>query len=211
MINLNKQTMAINAESSGTSYKLMEAGVYPARCYSMIELGTQNIEYMGKPKTMRQVHITWEFPTEQEVFKEERGPEPYVISKTYALSMYEKAKLRQDLESWRGQGFTDEEAKRFDITQLLGKACQISIIHKKSSDGMKTYPTISSITKVMKGLEVPEQINKTRLLSFDNWNEDLFETLPDWIKDKIKASPEYKSIGSPEVKHEEVETDDLPF
>lgn len=203
--------MAINAESSGTSYKLIEAGVYPARCYSMIELGTQTIEYMGKEKKMRQVHITWELPTELEVFKEERGLEPFVISKTYALSMFEKAKLRQDLESWRGQGFTDEEAKRFDITQLLGKPCQISIIHKKSTDGLKTYPNISSITRVMKGLEVPEQINPTRLLSFDNWNQELFDTLPEWIREKIQKSPEYQSIGSPEIKHDDVETDDLPF
>jgi hypothetical protein len=63
--------------------------------------------------------ITWELPTELEVFHEEKGEEPYVVSKTYTLSMHEKATLRRDLESWRGQGFTEKEAEAFILAVPL--------------------------------------------------------------------------------------------
>lgn len=206
----------IIAENKGGNYKIIPAGVYPARCISMIEFGTQDIEYLGEIKRVRQVNVTWELPTELAVFHEEKGEEPFVVSKTYTLSLHEKSGLRKDLESWRGQGFTEEEAKRFDITKLLGKPCQISIIHKKSADGTKTYANISSITPLMKGVVVPEQINPTKILSFDKFDWDVFKNLPDWLKDKIIKSDEYKAIAGYEPNHQDVadeveETTDLPF
>ena len=214
--------MSIIAENKGGNFKLIDAGVYPARCYSMIELGTQTTEFNGESKVSRQVNITWELPTEKAVFHEERGEEPYVVSKTYNLSMHEKATLRKDLESWRGQGFTDDEAKSFDITKLIGKPCQISIIHKKSPDGLKTYANLSSITPVMKGVTVPDQINPSKVLEFQDFNWQIFKDLPEWLREKIVKSPEYKAIaGYNEVTqdetHEELipltkeETQDLPF
>lgn len=204
----------IIAENKGGNYKLIEAGVYAARCYSMVDLGTQTNEYNGETKTARQVLITWELPTELEVFHEEKGLEPYVVSKTYTLSMHEKASLRKDLESWRGKAFTDEEAKSFDITKLLGKPCQISIIHKRSADGSKTYANISGITNVMKGVEVPEAMNPVRELTFMDFNWDVYKELPQWVRDIIVKSPEYNALSqSNEIKDSAPQDDnsDLPF
>ena len=206
--------MSIIAENKGGNYKVIEAGVYPARCYSMIDLGTQELTYNGETKHIRQVVITWELPTELAVFHEEKGEEPYAISKTYTLSMHEKAGLRKDLESWRGKSFTDEEAKAFDITKLLGKPCQISIIHKQSADGSRTYANISSITSLMKGVEVPPQINPTRELTFMDFNWNVFKDLPQWMREIIVKSPEYNSLASAnETRDEEPqeEKNDLPF
>lgn len=51
----------------------------------------------------------------------------------------------------------------------------------------------------MKGQEVAEQINPARLLSFDNFDWNVFESLSDWLKDKIKSSEEYKRLVEPQV------------
>lgn len=207
--------MGIYAEKKEGDFVKVEPGTYVARCYSMIEIGTIETEFNGEKKKAHQVNITWELPEELAVFKEENGPEPFVVSKTYNLSMHEKSTLRKDLESWRGQGFTEEEAKHFDITKLLGRPCILSIIHEpKKSDPTKTNVRISSISKMMKGQECPPQINQTRLLSFENWDENLFKVLPEWMQEKIKTSDEYKAKQEPTmVGHDDSndELSDLPF
>lgn len=207
--------MGIIAKKSGGDFKRVNPGTYAARCYSMIEIGTITEEYMGEKKRQHKVMLTWELPTELEVFHEEKGEEPYVVSKTYTLSMHEKATLRRDLESWRGKGFTEKEAEAFDITALLGKPCMLSIIHRPGKvDPSKTYVEIASISNMPKGLICPDQINPTRVLSFDAWDAELFEGLSDYLKDKISSSEEYKEMNAGQVDAPETETDpvsDLPF
>lgn len=207
--------MGIIAKKSGGDFKRVNPGTYAARCYSMIEIGTITEEYMGEKKRQHKVMLTWELPTELEVFHEEKGEEPYVVSKTYTLSMHEKATLRRDLESWRGKGFTEKEAEAFDITALLGKPCMLSIIHRPGKvDPTKTYVEIASISNMPKGLICPDQINPTKVLSFDAWDAELFEGLSDYLKDKILSSEEYKEMNAGQVDAPETETDpvsDLPF
>ena len=207
--------MAIYAEKKESDFQKIGPGTYVARCYSMIEIGTVETEFNGEKKTAKQVNITWELPEELAVFKEEKGAEPYVVSKTYTLSMHEKATLRKDLESWRGKSYTNDEVKRFDITKLLGQPCLLNIVHETSkTDPSKVYVKVSSVSKLMKGQEVGEQINPTRLLSFDRFDWNVFESLSDWLKDKIKSSAEYKLLVEPQVVNAQPssnETDDLPF
>lgn len=205
--------MAITAENNGGNYTPMPQGNYVARCYQMIEIGTVEEEFQGEKKTAKKVRLGFEFPTELKVFKEENGEQPYVLSKEFTLSMHEKSSLRKFLEAWRGKSFADHEAKSFDITVLLNKPCMINVVHKDSDKG--TRANISSVGAMPKGLACPEQINPTMLLSYDSWNQDLFESMPDFIKDKIKSSKEYKKMFSDffdAPKKEAVNDDsDLPF
>jgi len=192
--------MPIIAEKKSGDFKQVEPGTYVARCYSMIEIGTIEVEFQGEKKKAHKVMITWELPTELNVFDEAKGSEPFAVSKSYTLSMHEKATLRKDLESWRGKGYTDEEAQKVDITKLLGQPCILSIIHLPvKNDPSKTYTAISSISKLMKGQECPEQINPMRVLSYDNFDWDVFNSLSDYTKDKIKTSEEFKKLSDPTV------------
>lgn len=210
--------MAINATNSGVVRELIPAGNYIARCYQMIEIGTVNEVVMGKPVTAKKVRIGWELPTELKVFKEENGEQPLVISKEYTLSMNEKANLRKDLKSWRGRDFSEDEARCFDITKLLGVPCMLNIIHKpKASDPTAIYEQISGITGVPKGFQVPLAINKLFVLSYDAFDRVAFDSLPDFIKTKMQGSTEYVSMMNPNHK-EFVDArsitepiDDLPF
>lgn len=205
--------------NGGADFEPVPAGTYPARCYSMVHIGTIVEQFKGESKTINKVRLSWELPTELKVFKEENGEQPMVISKDYTLSMHEKSNLRKDLESWRGKGFTEEESEVFDITNLLGVECQISIIHKKTKAG-KTYANISAISTLMKGTSCPEQVNKTFEFNYNQpFMQDEFDSLPDWLKDKMKTSQEYKAIFNPQDKDLTDDSgtstndpeDDLPF
>jgi hypothetical protein len=199
----------------GSNYEPIAAGTYAARCYQMIHIGTTEENILGQVKKLNKVRITWELPTETKVFKEENGEQPHVISKEFTLSMNEKATLRKFLEGWRGKSFTEKEAESFDITVLLGKPCMLSIIHKQAKNG-NTYAEISSVSSVPKGMNVPDQINPSKELNYDKFDWELFETLPDFIKDKMKQTDEFKFMMQP---HEtsmkasiEMDNDlDLPF
>src|SRR5688500_13440346 len=124
--------MAIHATNKTAQRELIPAGNYVARCYQMIEIGTVKENIMGDEKTLHKVRIGWELPTELKVFNPEKGEQPLVISKEYTLSMNEKSNLRKDLKSWRGKDFTEDEARKFDITALVGVPCMLNIIHKPS-------------------------------------------------------------------------------
>jgi hypothetical protein len=210
--------MAILATNTSTPREPIPAGNYVARCYQMIQIGTIMELINGEQKMLNKVRIGWELPTELKVFKEENGEQPYVISEEYTLSMNEKSNLRKMLASWRGKDFTDEEAKAFDITKLIGAKCMINVIHKASKkDPSRVYEKIGSVSSVPKGLDVPPAINQVSILEYDNFNFDLYNSLPDFIKDKIKGSIEFAAMQQPNAIHMKQQPamvgddDDLPF
>lgn len=204
----------IATNEGGSNFKMIPAGNYIARCYSMIHIGTIEEEFKGEKKMLNKVRLSWETPTELTVFKEENGEQPFSISKEFTLSLHEKATLRKFLESWRGKSFTEDEAKRFDISKLLGVACMVNVIHKQSATG-KTYAEISSVSAMPKGVICPDQINKSVIFTITQPEWDVFDKMPDFLKDKIKKSQEYAAIQMPgnvetQSEHKE-ESDDLPF
>lgn len=210
--------MAITAQNTGKTFELVPAGNHIARCFSMIEIGTVTEEIKGKLTKLYKVRVTWELPLEQKVFDEAKGSQPFSISKEYTLSMNEKANLRKDLESWRGRGFTEDEAKAFDITKLLGVACMLNVIHKTSQAG-NPYAAISGVTPIPKGVTCPPQINSMFVLSYDDdkW-EAKFGTLSQYVKERIEKTPEFQkrlNAGHTDLVEEPVNgqdtSDDLPF
>lgn len=212
--------MAINATNTATKRELIPAGNYIARCYQMVHIGTVPEVYQGESKEQNKVRIGWELPTELKVFKEEDGEQPLVISKEFTLSLNEKSNLRKALASWRGKDFTEEEAKKFDVTVLLGKPCMLNIIHKpKATDPSTIYAEIGSISPIPKGFSCPDPITSPVLLDYDNWDDTIFEKLPDFIKDKMRQSTEYKKRQQPQEAHVSNNgtygdisgADDLPF
>jgi hypothetical protein len=182
--------------SNGKTFAPVEAGNFVARCYSMVHIGTIPEEYKGEKKETNKVRLTFELPTETKVFREENGEQPYVISKEFTLSLHEKASLRKFLESWRGKGFTEQEASHFDVSKLLGKPCMLNIIHKTKLDG-SIRADISSVSPIPKGLTCPPAVLPILIFSVNQFDPEIFETLPEFLRDKIRSSREYKQLSIP--------------
>src|SRR5664280_2358069 len=127
----------LNAKNEGSERIIIPAGTHVARCYGVIDLGTQYSEKFGN--SSRKIQIQWELPNE--LMDDGR---PLAISKRYTLSVNEKANLRKDLESWLGRGITMEEEKNgFALGSMLGAPCLLSIIHADSSG--KVYANIAAV------------------------------------------------------------------
>jgi hypothetical protein len=68
----------------------------------------------------------------------------------------------------------------------------------------------------MKGMEVPPIINPQIVFSVTNFDQVAFESFPDFIKEKIQSSNEYKALSvsapAPAVAEPAViDEDDLPW
>jgi hypothetical protein len=207
--------MSIVATTNSQPKELIPAGNYIARCYQMIQIGHVKEVILGEVKTLNKVRIGWELPTETKEFTTGKGEQPFVISEEYTLSMHEKSNLRKVLASWRGKDFSVEEAGSFDITKLLGVPCMLNIIHRPGkSDPSRMYQKIGSVSPLAKGIVCPPQVNKTTVLQYDNFDHNLFASLPDFIKDKIKNSEEFIKMQSPNQEvflNNDSDPDDLPF
>ena len=51
-----------------------------------------------------------------------------------------------------------------------------------------------------KGVNCPEQVNRNFILSYDSFDEELFNMLPDFIKNKMMTSVEYQAVKNPHSK-----------
>jgi len=179
--------------------EIVPSGTHIARCYSMIHIGTVEWEYNGETKYTNKIRITFELPHELRDFSGE--DKPMVISKEYTMSLHEKSNLRRDLEGWRGKSFSNQELSSFDVTDILGSPCNVSIIHKTSKSGNE-FAQIGSISSMTKGSKCPKQINESFIFNYyDNFDEEWLETQPKWIQDQIKGTDEYKNKMNQQKHH----------
>lgn len=169
----------------------LPAGTYVARCFSMVHIGTVVENINNRPVQVNKVRVSFETPNETKEFKEGEGQKPYIVHKEFTLSMNKKASLRKMLESWRGKPFTDEEAGKFNIAKLIGVSCMITVIHKTSAAG-NVRAEITAITGLPKGFECPPQVNPGFEFSHQEWDNEKFGKLPEFLQNKIRSSVEYK-------------------
>lgn len=207
--------MAIMAkENGGKDFKKVPPGAHFAICNMVVDCGLQE-GFGGKPQ--HKVYLRWEVPDER-VSYEKDGKTiegPCSIGSMYTLSLSEKANLRKTLENWRGKPFTPQELQGFDITNVLGKCCQIMVTH--NTEGNKTYANVNGVMGISKDQKeraakaVAE--NQPLAYSIDEHDDRAFGALPNWLQEKIKSRLEtpaepVPSSGKP---RDEDFDDDIPF
>ena len=203
----------IIAKAEGGGHKDFDpipAGVHVAVCYGLFDIGTQKKEWKGEVKFQRQVIICWELPDERiDIEKDGKAQNlPRAISNHYTLSLGEKANLRRDLENWRGKPFTDTELSGFSLKNILGKACQLQVVHKPKRDG-GVWANISAVMALPKGVKPPEAENPLKLWAIG----DDEEGVPPWILRKAHESEELKDAPDTQEDHESTTVEDtgVPF
>src|ERR1700676_5595242 len=121
----------------GSDFTPVPPGVHFAICSNVVDLGVQKTTFKGQDKQKHQVYLRFELPdTRVEWTKDGKKMEgPATIGRTFTLSIGEKSNLRPFLEGWRGKAFTPVEEEGFDITSIIGKVCQLSVVHETGGDG----------------------------------------------------------------------------
>lgn len=181
--------MGRHAKDNGGDFQDAPIGTHLAICVGLIDLGTQHGEYQGKPNARNQVFIRFELVNEHM----DDGA-PFVVGAFLTNSLGEKANMRHWLENWRGKPFTLEELDSFDLENVLGKPCMVTVIAKgNGKDGIK----IGGVTAIPKGTPKPDKA-ENELFSFwiEEWDAQKFETISDGLKKIIQKSDEYIDMHS---------------
>ena len=156
-------------------------------------LGERPYEYQGEKKLKNSLWVYFELPTEMRVFKEELGEQPMSVNIEYNHVPYETAKIIKHINSWRGKALSPQEIDDFDVSTLLGQSCMITIVHNTSAATGKTYANINTISGIPKGLEAPNQINKSYLFDYnENFNlQNMEGNVPQFLQDIKKETPDW--------------------
>ncbi len=207
-----------------SDFKTVPAGLHLARCYRIIDLGTQRSEYEGQEKHQRKIMLGWELHGKDDEGNElvtDRG-DPLAIFKNYTLSWNDKANLRIDLQNWRNKPFTDTEMRRFDIQTILGAWCMLTVIQRPGKTG-KNYANVKAVApvpSVIKSAGLPPAVNVNQVFRIAEPDYELYETFGKGLKAMIEESPEWQAlqgrkpaptpVKAPSSGFDDME-DDLPF
>lgn len=175
----------------------VEAGNYLGRLVQVIDMGLQNQRaFKGEEKPpAHEVMFTYELGTE--FMKDEEGNDiedsPRWISETFPFHNL-KADLARSTK--RIKAMDPKLIHGGNIGAMLGSPCTVTVVNNvNKKDPTKIYVDVGNVTPPMKGIPVPELKNETRLFELDEPDMKVFDTLPQWVQDKIKTNLNFN--GSP--------------
>ena len=187
-----KKVQGVNKQAA----EPLEPDVYRARLVQLIDLGLQAQKpYQGKEKApVQEIMLTYELC--DEFMKDEDGEDiadkPRWISETLPFyGLYaDKAKSTQRYNAFDPTGeFDGEFAKCIDIP------VNVTVVNNVAGD--KVYNNVGNVATMSakKAANCPELVNPAKVFDLDNPDMEIFNSLPDWLKDKIKGNLNF--AGSP--------------
>lgn len=130
----------IAKRDSEKSFLPHPAGMFPAVCCDVVDLGMVTSNYAGKEKVQHKVRLVWQTSAKMEDGRR------FIVGKRYTVSLFEKATLFQDLTSWGIQLSEDDMDGGFDIETLIGLPAFLNVQHKKDAlDPKKVYANVVSV------------------------------------------------------------------
>ena len=186
--------MAINASKVKTASNRieqpnLEPGPYPARLVQIIDLGLQpQRPYKGVEKPpAHELMVTYELSDAFMIDKEGNDLEdkPRWVSETFPLNNI-SADLAKSTK--RYVAFDPNISDGGDWSKQIGKPCTVNIINNESKG--KVYDNVDSVApmRARDAAKLPELVNPSRVFDLDNPDMEVFNSFPDWIKEKITSN-----------------------
>lgn len=168
--------MAFNPQQAEKKeYDLPEEGLYPARLARIIELGDQDTKYGVKTQVIlgfvvpsltvevgdeTKQRMFWTFPINQT-----SNPDGNLMKYVKALN-----------------------PNATHMREMLGKPCMLELAHSKAKPDGTQYANISSITKPMTGIDIPEPDIEMWMYEFENGEDEIFEKIGEYRQEQVRAA-----------------------
>lgn len=180
------------------SAPVLDAGGYPARVVQILSLGLQpQRPYKGEEKSPQyELMVTYELL--DEFMQDDEGNDiedkPRWISETFPLYNLE-AELAKSTK--RYCALDPDLQFDGDWGQLIGTPCTVNLVQNKSKRDGKIYNNVSAVStmRAKEAKVAAPLVNEPKLFDIERPDAETFWSLPDWIKDKMKANLEF--AGSP--------------
>lgn len=181
----------MNVDNKPTS--LSPEGYHKARCIGIIQIGT--IYFPSHNKWKDTIRLEFELPEELKIYEASKGEQPKILTREYTKSLYGKSHLKSHLITWFGEEFVRQTEANFDLNLLLGEAALIRTSHQRSQGG-RWFDQIDEIHAIRPGDEMPPRINQVRtlVLTHNEFDDKLFNSLPQFLRNKIAGSQEFQKM-----------------
>ena len=147
-------------QGESKEYPACPEGLHHAVCVDVVDLGIVETKFGKKHK----LDIVWQVVPMDDDGGPMLNPDGarYQVRNRYTASLHKKSMLHQNLHSWRGKPFTEDELKEFDVEKLIGANCQIQVIHSAPREDGKVYGNLQAIVQY-KGKEKLEPLDYVRV------------------------------------------------
>lgn len=196
-LNAKKAPKAGNGGGNRVEQAPFEDGSYPARVVQILDLGMQPQQpYQGKEKPpAHEMMVTYEFLDEFCVDEEgnELEDKPRWLSETFPLYNLDADKAKS---TKRYNALDPDLDHDGDFTALVGSTCTVTVVQNpgKGKNAGKIYNNIANVAPMRPkdAAKAPELVNPPKVFLLDEPDLEVFQSLPEWLQDKIKGNLEYE-------------------
>jgi hypothetical protein len=121
----------------------------------------------------------------------ENGEEPFILDRKFALTIGKGAGLADCLGGLTG---TVIEVDELDLEEYLGTVGMINIKHEQDGDYTNAVHTSYAPLSKSDAKRKFKPVGEYKILDLDNFDQEVFDSLPDWKQKKIAATDEYKAL-----------------
>lgn len=165
------------------------AGSYMAVCIGVIDLGEQ---YSEKFKSYsNKVQIVFELPGE--TIEVDGKQEPRQLSREFSVATKKNSGLRMFLSAWNGRTYSDDDFLELDMFDQIGRPALLNVVLNETGE----YANIESAIQIPRGIPDPVSTTAPIRWDMDSWDDAVFQTLPEWVQEKIKRSTQYQKNHAP--------------
>ena len=179
-------------EAATGAYTPAQAGTFAARCCQIVDMGQQTSTFENEVKTAHKILIGFEILDDE---NRRTDGTSHIVSKRFTSSLHVKSALRKFLEMWRGRAFTGDELKGFDLKNVLGLNCLVSITHSEKGD--RIYANLAGVTKLPKNMATADGVEPLVMFDLAAPCWDTFARLGSRLQGQITESPEFAKLSPP--------------
>lgn len=182
------------------SYEIVEEGPQEFLCIGVIQLGTHDEEFEGRPKTLPKIMIIWEkCDLKQLVYEDDTEERSFIIYDEISYYTNTKAKLFKIAKAIFGKDTKDDDIinNKVNFLSMLGRRAYLNIEHKETKKGTM-YPKVTAYAVCKKAADEDfisdgNQYGWYLDAEGNNFMHPAFANLPKWIREKIMDSHEGKA------------------
>jgi hypothetical protein len=163
------------------------AGVWPARLFRIVDLGSQSETLDGKTRQRQKLLLSFEILDEA---ARQADGKPSTVHRRLTFSLSQQSALRILLDSWLCRKLTDAEAADFDFSKLLGQYALVTVVHSERAG--QTRADLAGIMPLPKGMTPPPGVNPLILFTASNPDLSVMDGLGRGLREAIESSPEFK-------------------
>jgi len=184
--------MALNARkvknNSGPKAPLIDAGAYPARLQGVVDCGIQPQEYNKEQKTPK--NVLWNTYELSDEFMPGEDGSPNVEKPRWFSEFMTLNNLDSDLatSTKRYYALDPNEEEDGDWAKLVGKPVIVTIVVKGEYNNIGG----TSAMRSKDAAKLPDLVNPPRIFSMDDPDLEVFNSLPNFVQDKIKEGLEFE-------------------